>query len=151
MQHCSTQSSLVPCAASIRSIHLSLLQSEHKLEINMISSGSSIVYSFFGAKAKLAERLKKPVSEVVKEVSKACLPGQGFMAKIQSQLFVSGTMVSVPFTRARGMNPNQKFYLICVCHSTPCPPASISPGRLLSTGVGVCMPLGNCATAQRNA
>lgn len=45
-------------------------QKEHQLDINMISSGSSIVYSFFGNKAKLAERMKKPVSEVVKEVSK---------------------------------------------------------------------------------
>ena len=48
------------------------MQNTHNLEINMISSGSSIVYSFFGNKAKLMERLKKPVSEVVKEVSKVC-------------------------------------------------------------------------------
>jgi ubiquitin-activating enzyme E1 len=42
----------------------------YKLEISMMSSGASIVYSFFAAKAKLAERLKKPVSEVVREVTK---------------------------------------------------------------------------------
>jgi ubiquitin-activating enzyme E1 len=40
----------------------------------MISSGVSIIYSFFTAKAKLEERLPMKMSELVKTISKTDLP-----------------------------------------------------------------------------
>jgi|Transcript_30594 ubiquitin-activating enzyme E1 len=75
--------------------------SEHKLEINMISSGSSIVYSFFGAKAKLAERLKKPVSEVVKEVSKTEFPTNQKYINMEICCTYEDEDVDVPYVRYR--------------------------------------------------
>jgi len=48
---------------------LDYFKTTHKLEVSMISSGVSILYSFFTAKKKLEERKKMKMSQLVKTVS----------------------------------------------------------------------------------
>jgi len=47
---------------------------KHNLEVTMVSSGVSMIYSFFMSKDKLAERMNKKLSEVVAMVTKQPLP-----------------------------------------------------------------------------
>jgi len=53
---------------------IDLFKTKHKLEVTMISSGVSIIYSFFTAKKKLEERMPMPMSQLVKDISKVDLP-----------------------------------------------------------------------------
>lgn len=47
---------------------------QHKLEVTMVTSGSSLLYASFHPKAKLAERLPKPISSLVETISKKPIP-----------------------------------------------------------------------------
>ena len=49
---------------------LEWFKTEHKLEVTMISSGVSILYSFFTNRKKLAERMPLTMSQLVTDVSK---------------------------------------------------------------------------------
>jgi len=49
-------------------------KTKHQLEVTMISCGVSMLYSFFMAKDKLAERLPQKMSKLVENVSKQTLP-----------------------------------------------------------------------------
>jgi len=53
---------------------LDYFKNEHGLEVTMISSGVSMLYSFFMAKDKLQERLPMKVSKLIETVSKQPLP-----------------------------------------------------------------------------
>mmetsp|Transcript_1218 Transcript_1218/g.3805 ORF Transcript_1218/g.3805 Transcript_1218/m.3805 type:complete len:115 (+) Transcript_1218:107-451(+) len=53
---------------------IDFFKTKHKLEVTMISSGVSIIYSFFTAKKKLEERMPMPMSKLVAEISKSDLP-----------------------------------------------------------------------------
>jgi ubiquitin-activating enzyme E1 len=53
---------------------IDFFKTKHNLEVTMVSSGVSMIYSFFMAKDKLAERMNKNLSEVVSMVTKQPLP-----------------------------------------------------------------------------
>jgi ubiquitin-activating enzyme E1 len=53
---------------------LDYFKETHKLEVTMMSSGVSMLYSFFMAKDKLLERLPMKISTLVETISKQTLP-----------------------------------------------------------------------------
>jgi len=53
---------------------LELFKQKHQLEVTMISSGVSMLYSFFLGKDKLAERLPMKITQLVESVSKKEIP-----------------------------------------------------------------------------
>lgn len=53
---------------------ISLFKTKHDLEITMLSSGVSMLYSFFLPKKKLEERMKLPMSQLVQLISKKPIP-----------------------------------------------------------------------------
>lgn len=53
---------------------LDYFKNKHQLEVTMISSGVSMLYSFFMGKDKLTERLPMKVSKLIENVSKQPLP-----------------------------------------------------------------------------
>ncbi|GAA5933668.1 hypothetical protein JCM1841_005501, partial [Sporobolomyces salmonicolor] len=50
------------------------MKEQHRLEVQMLSSGVSMLYSSFMPKKKLEERLKMPMSQLVETVSKKPIP-----------------------------------------------------------------------------
>ncbi|CAO3647182.1 unnamed protein product [Mucor fragilis] len=77
-------------------------QNEHKLEVTMVSSGVSMLYSFFMNKKKAAERLNMKLSQVVETVSKKPIPSH-----VKSLIFeicvndADDEDVDVPYVRVK--------------------------------------------------
>jgi len=63
---------------------------EYNLEVSMLSQGVSIVYSFFANKAKVAERMKMPMSQIVTSITKKEFP--------ENQLFIIFEMIANDLT-----------------------------------------------------
>lgn len=73
-------------------------QEEHNLEINMLSCGVSMLYSFFMPAGKLKERLKMNMSAIVEEVSKKAIdPSAKYLVFEIVCDDASGEDVEVPF------------------------------------------------------
>eukprot|EP00594_Rhizosolenia_setigera_P007454 CAMPEP_0178953398 /NCGR_PEP_ID=MMETSP0789-20121207/8395_1 /TAXON_ID=3005 /ORGANISM="Rhizosolenia setigera, Strain CCMP 1694" /LENGTH=1077 /DNA_ID=CAMNT_0020634649 /DNA_START=182 /DNA_END=3415 /DNA_ORIENTATION=+ len=49
-------------------------ETKYNLEISMLSHGVSILYSFFANKKKVAERMKMPMSKIIKSITKKDFP-----------------------------------------------------------------------------
>jgi ubiquitin-activating enzyme E1 len=77
-------------------------QNEHKLEVTMVSSGVSMLYSFFMNKKKATERLNMKLSTVIETVSKKPIP-----AYVKSLIFevcvndADDEDVDVPYVRVK--------------------------------------------------
>jgi ubiquitin-activating enzyme E1 len=77
-------------------------KNEHNLEVTMVSSGVSMLYSFFMNKKKAEERLNMKLSKVVETVSKKPIP-----AHVKSVIFeiccndADDEDVDVPYVRVR--------------------------------------------------
>eukprot|EP00588_Corethron_pennatum_P023689 CAMPEP_0194316908 /NCGR_PEP_ID=MMETSP0171-20130528/13663_1 /TAXON_ID=218684 /ORGANISM="Corethron pennatum, Strain L29A3" /LENGTH=1050 /DNA_ID=CAMNT_0039073309 /DNA_START=113 /DNA_END=3265 /DNA_ORIENTATION=+ len=63
---------------------------EYNLEVSMLSQGVSIVYSFFANKAKVAERMGMPMSQIVTSITKKEFP--------ENQLFIIFEMIANDLT-----------------------------------------------------
>merc|ERR1719393_77146 len=79
---------------------IDLFQERHGLEVTMISSGVSMLYSFFTNPKKLKERMVMPMSQLVVEVSKAELKEkQNFVTFEICCQDDDGEDVEVPYVR----------------------------------------------------
>lgn len=81
---------------------LDIFKEKFKYDVTMISTGKSMIYSPFGNKKKTEERMKMPLSEVVKEVSKQeYLPKQRYLVLTVLCSDEEGEEVDVPEVRYR--------------------------------------------------
>ena len=84
---------------------LEWFKAEHKLEVTMISSGVSILYSFFTNRKKLAERMPLPMSQLVLDVSKIEFkPTQTFITFEICCTDADDEDVEVPYVRYKFRN-----------------------------------------------
>mmetsp|Transcript_13958 Transcript_13958/g.17541 ORF Transcript_13958/g.17541 Transcript_13958/m.17541 type:complete len:1022 (+) Transcript_13958:91-3156(+) len=76
------------------------MQDELGLEVSMLSSGVSILYSFFANKKKIAERMKMTMTEVVQSVTKKEIPpSQKYLIFEVICSDLEGDEVEIPYVR----------------------------------------------------
>ncbi|GAA5905222.1 hypothetical protein JCM5296_000971 [Sporobolomyces johnsonii] len=78
------------------------MKEQHRLEVQMLSSGVSMLYSSFMPKKKLEERLKMPMSQLVETVSKKPIPAH--VRDIIAEVMVNDDQdedVEVPYLKIR--------------------------------------------------
>jgi len=72
----------------------------YKFEITMMSCGAAVLYSMFGNKKKMAERMTMKMSEIVKDVTKnEFLPKQKYLNMEVCCQDEEGEDVDVPFIK----------------------------------------------------
>eukprot|EP00455_Lapot_gusevi_P021711 TRINITY_DN2271_c0_g2_i1.p1 TRINITY_DN2271_c0_g2~~TRINITY_DN2271_c0_g2_i1.p1 ORF type:complete len:1029 (-),score=470.59 TRINITY_DN2271_c0_g2_i1:92-3154(-) len=77
-------------------------QATYGLTINMISYGAAILYSFFGNKKKIQERMAQPLAQVAAEVSKTEIPAnQKYLILEASVNDDDDNDVEIPYIRVR--------------------------------------------------
>jgi ubiquitin-activating enzyme E1 len=80
---------------------LELFEQRHGLEVTMISSGVSILYSFFTNAKKLKERMVLPMSQLVTEVSKTEFKPKQTYVTFEICCNLDDEDVEVPYVRYR--------------------------------------------------
>jgi ubiquitin-activating enzyme E1 len=79
---------------------IAFFDEEYGLEVQMISYGVSILYSFFSSKAKMKERMTKPMTEVVTMVTKkGWEPGLRYIIFEVCVCDEEGEDVEIPYVR----------------------------------------------------
>jgi len=79
---------------------IDLFQKDHHLEVTMLSSGVSMLYSFFMPKKKLDERMAMKMSELVESVSKKPIPPHAKSLVVEMCVNdAEGEDVEVPYVR----------------------------------------------------
>jgi len=88
---------------------LDYFKERHQLEVSMVSSGVSMIYSFFLSKEKLHERLPKKLSEVIALVSKQPIAEtkEYLTLEICVNRVEDDEEVDVPFVKYRFRNLNK--------------------------------------------
>ncbi|ORX47471.1 ubiquitin-activating emzyme E1, partial [Hesseltinella vesiculosa] len=81
---------------------MDIMQKDHQLEVTMVSSGVSMLYSFFFPKKKAQERLALPMSKLVETVSKKPIPPhvKAVIVEICAN-DTEGEDVEVPYVRVK--------------------------------------------------
>jgi len=84
-------------------------EKEYNLEIQMLSQGVSILYSFFANKKKVEERKKMPMSKIIESITKKEFP--------PNQLFIIFELIANDFGREGGDSTCQVSISINRIHS----------------------------------
>jgi len=85
---------------------MDIFKERFQLEITMMSAGKSMIYSFFGNKKAIEEKMKTPLSQIVESVSGVpFLPKQSYINfEVCCQDLENGDDQEVPYIRYKFRN-----------------------------------------------